>query len=134
METWKKKIIIGYNEGWKTKINIGRRNNRTFYGIPYRKLINKLKDKLNRKEECVVVTEESYTSKCDALALEKVCKHRNYSGSRIRRGLFRSGNGQLINADVNGAINIMRKYFERNDEEITEITGQIFSPKKIIPE
>jgi transposase len=53
--------------------------------------------------------EESYTSKCDAMAFEKIGKHEQYAGRRIRRGLFRSSTGKLINADQNGALNIMRK-------------------------
>ena len=53
--------------------------------------------------------EESYTSKCDALALEPVGKHEQYLGRRTKRGLFRSSVGKLINADHNGALNIMRK-------------------------
>ena len=53
--------------------------------------------------------EESYTSKCDALALEPIGKHEQYLGRRTKRGLFRSSTGKLINADQNGALNIMRK-------------------------
>ena len=53
--------------------------------------------------------EESYTSKCDALAIETIGKHGQYLGRRIKRGLFRSSSGKLINADQNGALNIMRK-------------------------
>ncbi len=57
----------------------------------------------------VISNEESYTSKCDALALEEVRKHDTYLGKRVKRGLFRSSIGKTINADVNGAINILRK-------------------------
>ncbi len=57
----------------------------------------------------VILQEESYTSKCSFLDSEKICKHEEYLGRRIKRGLFRSGNGVLINADVNGSYNIMRK-------------------------
>ena len=53
--------------------------------------------------------EESYTSKCDALALEPIGKNEQYLGRRRKRGLFRSSVGKLINADQNGALNIMRK-------------------------
>ena len=65
-----------------------------------------MKDKFGDK---IVLNEESYTSKCDSLSLEEICKHEHYMGNRIRRGLFSSGKGKLINADLNGAINIMRK-------------------------
>ena len=57
------------------------------------------------------VHEESYTSKCDTLALEKIEKHEVYMGKRTKRGLFQSSAGKLINADVNGALNIVRKVF-----------------------
>ena len=99
-------IIIGYNFGWKTNVNIGKRNNRKFYGIHYSKLISKLKEKFGEK---IIITEESYTSKCDALALEEIGKKETYLGKRSKRGLFKSSMGITINADLNGAINIMRK-------------------------
>ncbi|MFW9994762.1 MAG: zinc ribbon domain-containing protein [Candidatus Odinarchaeota archaeon] len=56
-----------------------------------------------------IETEESYTSKCSFPDLEPVQKHSTYKGKRIKRGLFRSANGYLINADVNGGYNIIRK-------------------------
>ena len=65
--------------------------------------------------------EESYTSKCDALALEEVCKHENYLGKRVKRGLFRSSVGKIINADQNGALNILRKVV--GDSEFVRIIG-----------
>jgi len=111
----KEYIIIGYNIGWKNGVNLGTKNNRNFYGIPYSKLINKLKDKFGEK---IIITEESYTSKCDALALEEIGKKIKYMGNRVKRGLFKSSIGKLINADLNGAINIMRKKIKLN-----KITG-----------
>lgn len=102
----KEYIIMGYNNGWKTKVNMGTRNNRNFYSIPYSKLLSKLHDKFGEK---LIITEESYTSKCDGLALEKIGKKAKYLGSRITRGLFKSSTGRTLNADLNGAINIMRK-------------------------
>ena len=53
---------------------------------------------------------ESYTSKCSALDLEPISKKEdnNYLGRRIHRGLFRTGEGILINADVNASLNILR--------------------------
>ena len=83
----KKLIVIGYNINWKTKVNMGHKNNRIFYQIPYKKLINKLEYAL-RGHTNVVLTNESYTSKCDALAKEKVMKHDVYKGRRDKRGLF----------------------------------------------
>jgi len=102
-------IILGYNEGWKTEINIGKRNNQNFVGIPFHKLSSMIQYRcqklgLNFKEH-----EESYTSKCSFLDLEPIKYHENYTGSRIKRGLFISGDGTLINSDVNGSLNILRK-------------------------
>ena len=54
--------------------------------------------------------EESYTSKTDALALESIEHHETYMGSRKKRGLFQSSTNKLVNADQNGALNILRKY------------------------
>ena len=58
----------------------------------------------------VVENEEAYTSKCDSLALEDIQHHDEYLGTRTKRGLFSSSIGVFLNADVNGAINIMRKF------------------------
>jgi putative transposase len=109
----KKLIVIGYNKEWKTNSNLGKKSNLIFNKIPYMKLINKIKMKFN-----VITTEESYTSKCDSLNLEEIKHHNNYSGKRINRGLFRSAKKTLINADINGAINILRKQIK-----LKEITG-----------
>lgn len=123
----KKEIIVGYNEQWKTGVNLGKINNRNFYEIPYSRILWKLKEKLSSTGTKLTTVEESYTSKCDGLKLEKVGRHATYSGNRISRGLFLSGNGKVINADLNGAINIMRK-----KKVLKEITGDcLYNPKKI---
>jgi IS605 OrfB family transposase len=127
VETYHNKqyFIIGYNEGWKRKVNIGQNNNRQFYDIPYSKILQKLKEKLLANGKRLIINEESYTSKCDSLILEKLGKNEVYVGDRIHRGLFISSNGKAINADLNGAINIMRKVIN-----LTEISGnKIFNPK-----
>ena len=68
----------------------------------------------------VVENEEAYTSKCDALGLEKVGFNDTYVGRRIKRGLFSSSKQVLINADVNGAINIMRKHLMKVSSSLSE--------------
>ena len=62
--------------------------------------------------------------------MESISKHDNYKGKRIKRGLFQSSVGKLINADVNGALNIMRKVV--NDSYVSKIidSGQLFRPIK----
>lgn len=101
-------LICGKNEGWKDSIHIGRHNNQTFVHIPYDTFLSYLRYKCEMHGISFVTTEESYTSKCDALAREEICKHDKYLGKRVKRGLFQSSVGRLINADVNGALNIMR--------------------------
>ncbi len=79
----------------------------------------------------VVINEESYTSKCDSLVKEEICYHETYKGKRVKRGLFRSSTDKIINADVNGAINIMRKVI--GDSCVNEIInrGKAFNPYKV---
>lgn len=121
----KQYFIIGYNEGWKKKVNMGKNNNRQFYDIPYSRIIQKLKEKLLANGKQLIINEESYTSKCDSLSLEKLGKNEIYKGDRIHRGLFISSTGKAINADLNGAINIMRKVIT-----LTKISGnKIYNPK-----
>ena len=102
-------VVIGYNKEWKQGINIGRVNNQNFVGIPYYKLLNMLTYKCELEGISVIVTEESYTSKCSFLDDEDICKHEEYYGKRINRGLYKASDGRLINADVNGALNILKK-------------------------
>lgn len=105
------KIIIGHNIGWKQNINIGKINNQVFTQIPFNTLINQIKYKglLNGIE--VIITEQSYTSKCSFIDNESIKKHDQYLGKRVKRGLFKSSNGCLINADINGSLNIIRKVY-----------------------
>lgn len=119
------KIIIGYNEGWKQECNIGKTNNQKFVSIPYLKLIQQIEYKAEEVGIEVIRTEESYTSKCSFLDNESVEKHEKYMGKRIYRGLFKSLNGILINADVNGAYNIMKKVIS-----LKEIEGMVLYPKR----
>jgi len=116
VNTYKDKevFIIGYNPNWKDKTNMGKKNNRNFYQIAYKQLIEKLEEKLKCINKKMVLVKESYTSKCDALALESIRYHETYLGNRKKRGLFESSTQKLINADLNGAINIMRKYVNLN--------------------
>jgi putative transposase len=103
-------IIIGNNKGWKQDINLGKKNNQNFVSIPYNQIINYLKYKGEEVNIKVNIIEESYTSKCSSLSNEKIEKKDQYNGKRIFRGLFKDSTiNKTINADVNGAINIMRK-------------------------
>lgn len=102
------KIIIGKNENWKQSLNLGRKTNREFTSIPHATLIEKIEYKARLEGIEVIVTQEAYTSKCSAVDLEKICKHETYVGKRKKRGLFITASGKLINADLNGSLNIAR--------------------------
>lgn len=104
-------LVVGYNEFWKQKVNLGKVNNQNFVQIPFEKMLFMLKYKCERHGLNITMHEESYTSKCSFLDVEEIKRHDDYLGARIKRGLFRSGSGALINADVNGSYNIIRKVF-----------------------
>lgn len=125
------KIVIGHNKGWKQEIDLGKKTNQNFVQIPFSRLIDMLKYKGLEKGIQIEVTEESYTSKIDHLSLEPLCKQENYSGQRIRRGLFKSGIGKILNADINGAIGILRKANAVLDEHLLFLQdrGDVVSPK-----
>jgi putative transposase len=103
------KIVIGHNKNWKQDIDLGKSNNQKFVQIPFNMFIHMVTYKSKLEGIEVVVREESYTSKCSFLDDEEIRKHETYKGKRIKRGLFRSYDGRLINADLNGALNILRK-------------------------
>jgi len=105
------KIIVGKNDGWKQKANLGRRTNQNFVQLPHSRFISMLTYKANTEGIEVIAHEESYTSKTSHLDGEQPFKHGIYMGKRIKRGLFRTSNGTIVNADVNGAAQIMRKVF-----------------------
>ena len=102
-------IVVGYNKEWKENINLGKRNNQAFVNIPFYTLIKQLEYKCKLEGINFILTEESYTSKCSFLDNEEICKHEKYLGERIKRGLFKSKEGKLINADLNGSLNILKK-------------------------
>ena len=107
------KVIIGNNSGWKNGINLSKRNNQNFVNIPYTKFINQLTYKCQLLGITVIVREESYTSKASFLDYDEIPNYKEgakykFSGKRIKRGLYRSTT-RKINADVNGAYNIMVK-------------------------
>lgn len=104
-------LVVGYNAGWKRSIRMNAITKELFALIPFRELIDKIKYKCEMNGINVFEVDESYTSKCDALAFEPIRHASDYFGCRIRRGLFQSCTGKLINADHNGALNIMRLKF-----------------------
>ena len=127
LENGVKTVVIGYNEGQKQGINIGYVNNQTFVSIPYHRLRKKLSYKCELHGIDCVFQEESYTSKASCLDLDNVPEYNPertdkpvFTGKRKYRGLYMSGGGVVINADINGSVNILRKYLlKRNGKDVT---------------
>ncbi len=102
-------VIIGHNPGSKQDTNIGKRNNQNFCQIPFNVFVRMLEYKCRMAGIQVILCEESYTSKCSILDDEECRKQQNNKGKRIHRELYKSQNGKLINADLNGSLNILKK-------------------------
>jgi putative transposase len=105
-------------------------NNQKFSAIPYYLFKQKLESKLSEIGCEFVLQEESYTSKCSFVDNEEIREHEEYSGKRIKRGLFRTKNGLLVNADMNGAANIMRKNVGL-EVKTDKLMGFIVSPLRL---
>ena len=121
-------LFVGKNVGWKDSINLGKTNNQNFVYIPYNMLIQMLEYKCKLSGINIVIVNEAYTSKCSFLDRENISKHDSYVGRRIRRGLFISSNGILINADINGSLNIMRLGLE-NQNVTLDVIEEILRPE-----
>lgn len=124
-------IVIGNNKDWKQQINMGKRNNQNFVSIPFEKLISQIQYKSEEVGIKVVITEESYTSKIDHYAGEEMCRHETYLGKRIQRGLFRSSTGKILNADLNGAIGILRKVVGESISQVVN-RGGVETPTRLL--
>lgn len=129
-------IIVGYNKDFKRSANIGRANNQTFTNIPFGDLRSTIKNLCERYEIQYIEQEESYTSKSSFLDNDVLPEYNpeqpykgKFSGKRIYRGLYQSANGTKINADVNGAANILRKA-NRFDSSIL-CQGFLANPQRI---
>jgi putative transposase len=109
-------LIIGKNDGWKQEVEMGKRINQSFVQIPHARFIDMLTYKAELVGIQVIITEESYTSKASFLDLDPLPVHDparteepKFSGRRVKRGLYRASGRRYLNADVNGAYNIIRK-------------------------
>ena len=109
-------LVVGYNETFQKNSNIGKVNNQNFVNIPYGQLRFKLEYLCEMNGIVFVKQEESYTSKASFWDRDNIPVYNNdnpqsytFSGKRIHRGMYQCLNGQCLNADVNGALNIMRK-------------------------
>lgn len=128
-------VVFGHNLGQKQDIKLGSVVNQNFVQLPFYQLISLLKYKCELQGIRFVTTEESYTSKCSFLDLEPISKQKEYLGKRIKRSLFQSKKGIHINADVNGSLNIGRKYLTKlglyTDVLHKELVSYMVNPKRI---
>ena len=108
-------IVMGVNRGWKQGSDMGNVNNQNFTGIPHDRLRKMIMYKAAREGIRVMEQEESYTSKADITAMDFIPIYGRengnvgFSGKRIKRGLYSCSAGYAVNADCNGAANILRK-------------------------
>ena len=133
------KLVVGYNKEWKQNINIGKANNQNFVNIPFRKILDILRYKLEENGIECKEQEESYTSKASYLDNDDIPVYKEndgthyiFSGKRIKRGIYKSKQGKIINADLNGALNILKKSGEKLIEELDYLQfNHIFTSKLI---
>lgn len=107
-------IVVGYNKEWKQDTNMSKSNNQNFVNIPFYKFISMLEYKSKLKGIIFKTITEEYTSKCSFIDEEEIGKHKEYIGKRVSRNFFRSKEGIIINADINGAYNILKKFMIEN--------------------
>ena len=130
-------LVVGYNETFQRSSHIGKRNNQNFVNIPYGQLRSKLEYLCRLNGIIFVKQEESYTSKSsfwdrDDIPVYNADNPREYqfSGERVHRGQYKTASGKTINADVNGALNIMRKS-SVVDVSILYSRGEVDTPVRI---
>lgn len=130
-------LVVGYNETFQRGSNIGKQNNQNFVNIPYGLLRSKLEYLCELNDIIFVKQEESYTSKAsfwdkDDLPVYNADNPTEYpfSGKRVHRGLYKAANGKVFNADINGALNIMRKS-SVVDMNILYSRGEVDTPIRI---
>ena len=131
------KLVLGYNEDFQRKSNIGSINNQNFVNIPYGKLRDKLIYLCKLYGIEFKLQEESYTSKASFFDGDEIpiydkenLQEYVFSGKRIKRGLYQTSTGKLINADCNGALNILRKS-KVVDLSVLYNRGELNTPKRI---
>jgi putative transposase len=124
-------LVIGKNDGGQTGRNLGKKTTQNMVSIPKAKFIEMLTYKAQLVGINVVLVTEKYTSKCYFLDNEPLYKQDSYQNRGIKKGLFRDRNGTLINADVNGSLNIIRKAFP--NAFVEGIQGVVVPPVRITP-
>ena len=123
-------IVIGKNKEWKQESRLSKRVNQHFVQLPFARLIRMIEYKAKEKGIAVVLTEESYTSGTSFLDGEEPVKKNYDKNRRVHRGLFKANTGRLINADVNGAFQILRKVFPNVSAD--GIEGVVLRPVVVV--
>ena len=130
-------LVVGYNETFQQSSHIGKRNNQNFVNIPYGQLRSKLEYLCRLNGIIFVKQEESYTSKSSFWDKDEIPVYNadnpgeyQFSGKRVHRGQYKTASGKTINADVNGALNIMRKS-SVVDVSILYGRGEVDTPVRI---
>lgn len=130
-------IVYGKNQLWKQKCNMGHKNNHEFGLIPHARFFEILKDHCYKEGIEVIETEESYTSKASFLDNDFIpvfgqplCNWKP-SGRRPKRGFYKSSNGTMINADINGASNIIRKAIEIAFDNVNDFSYLLETVEKV---
>ena len=130
-------LVIGYNQSFQNKTNLGKRNNQIFTHLPFGKIREKLEYLCKRYNINYILQEESYTSKAsffdnDDLPIYNADNPQTYefSGKRVKRGLYQTKNNYRFNADCNGALNILRKS-KAVDLTVLCCRGELDTPKRI---
>ena len=130
-------LVIGYNQSFQCKANLGKRNNQIFTQLPFGKVREKLEYLCKRYNINYVLQEESYISKAsffdnDDLPVYNMDNPQTYefSGKRVKRGLYQTKDGYRFNADCNGALNILRKS-KVVDLNVLYNRGELNTPKRI---
>ena len=130
-------LVIGYNQSFQNKANLGKKNNQIFTQLPFGKIREKLEYLCKRYNINYMLQEESYTSKAsffdnDELPTYNMDNPQTYefSGKRVKRGLYQTKDGYQFNADCNGALNILRKS-SAVDLSVLCSRGELDTPKRI---
>ena len=130
-------LVVGYNETFQRESRLGKNDNQNFVNIPFGRLLKKFEYLCELNGIVFVKQEESYTSKSSFWDKDEIPKYNadtptkyNFSGMRIQRGLYKTASGYIFNADVNGALNIMRKS-NVVDMNILYTRGEVDTPIRI---
>ena len=130
-------LVVGYNQSFQNKANLGRKINQIFTQLPFGKIREKLEYLCKRYNINYILQEESYTSKAsffdnDDLPIYNMDNPQTYefSGKRVKRGLYQTKDGYRFNADCNGALNILRKS-KAVDVTVLCCRGELDTPKRI---